>query len=408
MSDGHGEVRRLGLRALATVQPRRVRWVKRGQVALRTLTLVAGVGGLGKSTWCVGLAADVSRGSLGDDPADVVIVSFEDTAEEVLRPRAEAAGGDLARAHEVVVAGRNGVEPVQLPSDVAELERLVRDVQARLVIIDPIVAAIDTALDAHKDQHVRSVLARLVRLAEGADCGVVMVGHLNKTPSRDAYIRIANSVAFYNASRSVVLVTPDPEEPERHRLVTQAKANWARLAPVERHVLEEIQLEHIDPRTGEAVVTSKMRYIEDAGDVDRADVLAEARTVRAEGQLGRALLFLIDTLADGDWHDSAGLKTLAGAQGISEPTLKRAAQELDVEHERRGFPSTTWWRHGSRLTPVPTEAEPTAGEGANQHGSAETEQVLSPVGSVGSGGIEAEPSGSDDDAGERRQEGGER
>jgi KaiC/GvpD/RAD55 family RecA-like ATPase len=391
-----GEERRLELRPLASVQPRRVRWLKPGLIALRTLTLVAGVGGLGKSTWCIGVAADVSTGELNEgEPADVVIVSFEDTAEEVLRPRVEAAGGDLGRVHEVVVAGWNGTDPVRLPGDVAELERLVADVQARLVIIDPIVAAIDTALDAHKDQHVRSVLARLDRVARANDCAIAMVGHLNKTPSRDAHIRVANSVAFYNASRSVVLVTPDRDEPERHRLVTQAKANWARLAPVERHVLEEIQLEQLDPRTGEAVVTSRMRYLEDAGDVDRADVLAEPRT-RDDGELGRALLFLVDALADGDWHDSAGLKALAGAQGISERTLKRASRELDVEHERRGFPSTTWWRlasQASRAALAPTEAGPTAGEGENPHGSAEPQEALPPVGPVGPAGIEDGPTG---------------
>ena len=40
---------------------------------------------------------------------------------------------------------------------------------------------------------------------------------------------VANSVAFWNASRSVVLITEDPDEPDAHRLVTQRKANYARL-----------------------------------------------------------------------------------------------------------------------------------------------------------------------------------
>jgi hypothetical protein len=400
-----GEDRRLDLRPLAAVRPRRVRWLKPGLIALRTLTLVAGVGGLGKSTWCAGVAADVSRGRLGDDPANVIIVSFEDTAEEVLRPRVEAANGDLHRVHEVIVGGQNGVEPVLLPRDLGELERLVREAEARFVVIDPIVAAIDTALDAHKDQHVRSVLARLARLAESAECAIALVGHLNKTPSREAYIRVANSVAFYNASRSVVLVTPDPEEPEQHRLVTQAKANYARLCPVERHVLEEIQLEAIDPRTGDPVITSRMRYLDDAGDVDRANVLAEPRAGRGEGQLGRAVVFLVNALADSDWHDSAGLNTLAGAQGISEPTLKRAAQELDVEHERRGFPSRTHWRLASRISPSPTGAEPTAGQAANPHGSRESQQAPLPVGSVGSEGIGDEPTEATTDAAERGERG---
>src|SRR4029453_3266453 len=94
---------RLALRALAEVQPRQVRWLLPGLIPLKTLTLVAGVGGLGKSTWLAGVAARVSRGDLGDGPGDVILVSYEDTAAEVLRPRVQAAEGDLSRVHEIVI-----------------------------------------------------------------------------------------------------------------------------------------------------------------------------------------------------------------------------------------------------------------------------------------------------------------
>jgi hypothetical protein len=343
-------VTRLGLRALADVQPRNVRWLVPGLIPLKTLTLVAGVGGLGKSTWLAARSAEVSRGDLLDrEPADVLIITFEDAVEEVLRPRVEAAKGELARVHEVIVAGLEGLDPVRLPSDVGELERLVCGTQARLVIIDPIVAAIDTALDTHKDQHVRSVLARLVRLAESAECAIALVGHLNKTPSSDAYIRIANSVAFWNASRSVVLITEDENDPETHRLVAQRKANYARLRPVERHRIEEVILpDTLDADTGQSIVTSKMTFVEIADDVESADLLGPRSGGASDTKLLRGVLFLADTLADGDWHDSVGLKVLAGAQGISERTLQRAAEELPVEHERRGFPSETHWRLRSR------------------------------------------------------------
>jgi hypothetical protein len=66
-------------------------------------------------------------------------------------------------------------------------------------------------------------------------------------------------------------------------------------------------------------------------------------------------------LADGDWHDSAGLKALAGGQRLSERTLKRAAQELEVDHERRGFPSTTWWRLPQSGHAFSPETGPTEG-----------------------------------------------
>src|SRR5262249_3763666 len=156
-----------------------------GLIPLRSPTLVAGVGGLGKSMWLAGVAARLSRGELpGHPPSDAVIISYEDTAEEVLRPRVEAAGSDPDR---VPVGGRD-YEPVALPSDIAEVEKLVCGVAAKLLVIDPIVAGIVVGLDAHKDQHVRAVLRRLAALAEKADLAVAFVGHLNKTPSTDAYV----------------------------------------------------------------------------------------------------------------------------------------------------------------------------------------------------------------------------
>jgi hypothetical protein len=86
-----------------------------------------------------------------------------------------------------------------------------------------------------------------------------------------------------------------------------------------------------------------MEFVEVAEGVARDDVLA-TRHVGAE-KLDDALTFLESALADRDWHDSAGLVALAAAQRISERTLRRAAlEELQVEHERRGFPASTWWR----------------------------------------------------------------
>jgi hypothetical protein len=72
----------------------------------------------------------------------------------------------------IVPQHRDYVEPVALPRNVIEVEVLVRSVGAKLLIIDPIVAAIVVELDAHKDQHVRTVLARLAKLADEVDCAV--------------------------------------------------------------------------------------------------------------------------------------------------------------------------------------------------------------------------------------------
>ena len=321
-------------RTFAEVTPRAVRWLVDGLIPLGTSTIFAGIGGLGKSTLLMQVAAQVTQ-----EGGSVIVVSYEDTLEEILRPRAEAAGAVLDRMLELVVPVEDG-GAIMLPRDVDRLGREMAETGARLVIIDPILAALALDLDAHRDQDVRVVLARLAALAEDHTCAIALVLHLNKTPSRDAYLRISSSTGFYNAARSVVLVVPDPEEPEQHRLVAQVKSNWSRRSAVQRHVLEEIVLDSVDPGTGVRIVTSRMRYVEDAQGVDRDTLLGADRDERVE----RRDAWLEEALADGDWHDSAGLKKLAASAGINERTLQRAAKDLDVEHESRGFPRSTWWR----------------------------------------------------------------
>jgi DNA repair protein RadA/Sms len=328
------------LRSMASVTPQRVKWLVPGMIPLRSLTLVAGVGGLGKSTYLLGVAAAASLGDLLGDPASTIFVSFEDPAAEVLRPRLEAAQADLQCIYEIRFEAE-AIDMLQLPRDLLMLRELVQEVRAKLIVIDPIVAAIESSLDAHKDQAVRHVLAGLAQLSEDEDCAVALVGHLNKAPEKDAYLRVANSAAFWNASRSVVLVTEDPERGEDYRLVAQRKANWGRLIPVERHRLEGIVLDALDPENGQPIETSRMTFVETADDVDRNEVLAKhsaaEKTIRAEDVLSAIL-------ADGEWHDGATIKQLTESVGIKERTLQLAAKELGVEYERRGFPASTWWR----------------------------------------------------------------
>lgn len=98
-------------RSFAEVTPRAVHWLVPGVVPLGTSTLIAGQGGLGTSTWLMAVAAQVTTGKLnGGQPAHVIVVSYEDTIEEILRPRAEAAGADLTLMHEIVVPP-NWAEP---------------------------------------------------------------------------------------------------------------------------------------------------------------------------------------------------------------------------------------------------------------------------------------------------------
>jgi len=207
---------------LRAVVPRPVEFLIDKVVPKGTLTLLAGVGGLGKSALALAYSKRVT-----DSRGNVLIVSYEDAAEQVLRPRFEALGGDLDLVHELyvdVLAGTSG-----FPTDLPELDRHVLETNAALVLIDPVSASIDLKLDAHKDQDVRVVLGQLAKLAERERLAILQNAHLNKAPSADPYLRINGSTAFYNASRSVLTVTRDPGEPDLHRLVAHHKSNYGPL-----------------------------------------------------------------------------------------------------------------------------------------------------------------------------------
>lgn len=69
---------------------------------------------------------------------------------------------------------------------------MVRDLGCRFVLVDPIVASIDLGLDAHKDQHVRSVLRKLVAKFDGDEVRLLDRGcrrdepHVGRATSRGA------------------------------------------------------------------------------------------------------------------------------------------------------------------------------------------------------------------------------
>ncbi len=326
----------LRLRRVADVEPRAVAWLVPGLLPRRAVSLLAGVGGLGKSTLAVGIAAGVSAGRYGE-PGDAILVSYEDPVAEVLRPRLQAAGADLSRVH---VVEREGLDAaVSLPGDLDALAGLVRSVAARLLVVDPIVAALDGRIDSHKDQHVRRVLARLARLAEEHDLAVLLIGHLNKAPARDAYLRVGNSVAFWNGSRTVLLLTGDGDD-EQSRLLALVKGNWASGRRVERWRVESVVLPDLaDPRDGRPIETSRLVYVGPADDVSPDDVLAPAER---GGQLDEAREFLRDALGDGP-RPARDLLREAREVGLAEVTVRRASKSLGVVKTRTGFGPGGGW-----------------------------------------------------------------
>jgi hypothetical protein len=174
---------------LSKVTSRQVEWLWRGWIPLRKIAVVDGDPDLGKSTMSLDLAARVTTGNPMPDqsrsdlqePAGVVILTAEDDLDDTVRPRADALGADVDRIY--CLQGKRGEygERAVTLADIEEIRQAIAEVGAKLVIIDPLMAYFPLTTDSYKDQHARSILAPLKKLAADTGVAVLVVRHLNKS-----------------------------------------------------------------------------------------------------------------------------------------------------------------------------------------------------------------------------------
>lgn len=116
-------------------------WLFDGWIPDNSLSLFAGAGGIGKSTFLAGLAAILSTGRdpkiNGGVPANSIIFTAEDDIASALVPRLTAAGADLERIFTYEVQNESYSESLLFPRDIDLLSQALTQTQAKLVILDP-------------------------------------------------------------------------------------------------------------------------------------------------------------------------------------------------------------------------------------------------------------------------------
>lgn len=236
---------------LCDVEPEELRWLWPGRIPQRKLSLLDGDPGLGKSLVTLDLAARVSMGAempdgcengLGE-PAGVVLLGVEDGLGDTVVPRLQAAGADLSRI--VALTGKAPITPDQpadwvTTADLGTLEDAIREVDARLLVIDPLTGFLPEGTDSHNDAQVRAALSPLCPLAERTGCAILLVRHLNKAPGGSPLYRGGGSIAIIGIARSGMVVGPDPNDTEGvGRILAMSKSNLAAPAASLAYRVEE-------------------------------------------------------------------------------------------------------------------------------------------------------------------------
>ena len=302
-------------------------WLWDQHIPLEGLSMVAGVGGLGKSTILIALAATITTGGNfpnGDkaEQGDVILFSAEDTA-KVIKQRFEANAGDLKRLH-VADSFTDGKSTDYFSiAKLQYLEQMLDDKpNTKLVIIDPIGSFLDGVRNVHADAEVRKVLMPLSKLAEKRKIAVVLNGHFNKDANASTSNKIGGATSWWNLPRSVFYVVADDDG---NKYMTHEKSN----------VAEGLQSSYIF-----AIKSTGVDWIGEtnkrASDIIRNDN-KRPRTIKDD-----AADWLADKLADGPMEFDK-LKQYAERQGYNERLLRRAANELHVVKNRSGFGGGSKW-----------------------------------------------------------------
>lgn len=212
----HRGNRRGRITGMGEVKAERHEWVKKDWYPCDVVTVLAGHGGEGKSTFSLADAAAGSRGELHGRcwgrPVRTLIVATEDTlSDQKLRLRAAGAVEDHLGFFTVE---RNDGDAVafKITADLAELERAAVEFKADLLIIDPLSSVVEG--DLNKTDVMRSAIDPLSALARKLHVAVLVVHHFNKG-SGNASRKMTGSEALRDAVRSAIFFAHDKETDER-------------------------------------------------------------------------------------------------------------------------------------------------------------------------------------------------
>lgn len=214
-----GEPRKkLLVRRASEVTVRPVEWAVEPLIPLAKETIGAGPPDTAKSMTDVSFAAHLSTGKplpfqkegrLGD----VIMLNYEDEAEDTLVPRLIANGADLGRIHIIDgTKGPNGEKEFQL-RDVPLLVEYAKELpELLMVVVDPLGSFMDAAADTGSDPAMRATTAPLRQIAKQFRIVAKGNAHVNKDSLAEALFRVSGSLGGITGPARSVLMNQRQED----------------------------------------------------------------------------------------------------------------------------------------------------------------------------------------------------
>jgi archaellum biogenesis ATPase FlaH len=228
---------------LAEFTTQQLTWLWDKRIPQGKITILEGDPGMSKSLLAIDIAAHISTGRPlpGDSTGkkgNVILIAPEDGAADTIKPRMEAAAGDLSQVHLLnTVEGLDVKDlkninfyqrPFSLSRNLFELERTIQQTKAILVILDPLTAVLGHNIDSSRDQNIREIFIPLALLAERTNCAILIIRHLKKGTSDNLLHRGAGSIGIIATARTGLTIFYDPAD-EKKRVLATTKSNLVEL-----------------------------------------------------------------------------------------------------------------------------------------------------------------------------------
>lgn len=215
----------LTVQRLSDVEIEDVKFFWSPYIPAATVTLLYGYGGIGKSFLSCALAADASAGRAlpghvaAVPPQKVLMVSAEDDAAHVIKPRMLKLGANMDNifvSEDQFVLNLSGIRA---------LREAMSHFEATIVVLDPLVSYLGGQVDMNRSNETREMMGPLGEAARDTGCAVVVVHHSKKDGRGRSANRAMGSADFINSVRSALMVD---EDPEGQKFMAHTKHNWSR------------------------------------------------------------------------------------------------------------------------------------------------------------------------------------
>lgn len=295
--------------------------------------IIAGRPGEGKSILAASITATLTQQGMS-----VIFSNREDPLAQIVRPRLEAAGADLTR-----VTFWDAYR--MLPEALGDLDAQIKKMNAKLVVLDPISAHLSASI--YNDQEVRTVLSPIRSIAADNDCAFLFIHHLVKNATSGTHPLRAiggSGGGLPGAARAVYIFAVDPTDKD-DRVLAPAKFNVGEEPKAIHFTMDSHEIVLGKGADAKMVSAGKLILLGERNTSARSLLASEAAKGAAmpnQSKTAEAAAWLTIYLSLGP-RPANEVHEDAVQNGHSIKTLRRAADEMDVDKFRKGGSNGAWF-----------------------------------------------------------------